>query len=79
MQICSKLLIEKMFYNILFCQTTHCPDPMNRANLPPPSMIKLANRPVCLGLKEVEGAQLEIIHIPIYPRNFLFCTWICVK
>ena len=36
MQICSKLLIEKMFYYKFFCQTIQCPK-KEGGRIPPPS------------------------------------------
>ena len=36
MQICSKLLIEKMFYYKFFCQTIQCPN-KEGGRIPPPS------------------------------------------
>ena len=36
MQICSKLLIEKMFYYKFFCQTIQCPK-KEGVGIPPPS------------------------------------------
>ena len=36
MQICSKLLIEKMFYYKFFCQTIQCPK-KEGGQIPPPS------------------------------------------
>ena len=35
MQICSKLLIEKMFYYKFFCQTIQCPKKEGGHNVPP--------------------------------------------
>ena len=35
MQICSKLLIEKMFYYKFFCQTIQCPNKEGGHNVPP--------------------------------------------
>ena len=36
MQICSELLIEKMFYYKFFCQTIQCPQ-KEGGRIPPPS------------------------------------------
>ena len=36
MQICSKLLIEKMFYYKFFCQTIQCPKKEGGAQCAPP-------------------------------------------
>ena len=55
-----------MFALHFFCQGTHCPDTIGGQICPPPGMIKLANMPVCLGLKQV--------HPNIQPNNELHNT-----
>ena len=44
-----------MFALHFFCQGTHCPDTVVGQICTPPGMIKLANRPVCLGLRSFKN------------------------
>ena len=65
-----------MFALHFFCQGTHCPDTVGGQICPPPGMIKLANRPVCLGLKR----QLYVYEFILTKKsNIMFTLFVIFR
>ena len=58
MQICSKLLIEKMFYYKFFCQTIQCPQ-KEGGRIPPPSDVSPTEKHADVTRVNIEKTILE--------------------
>ena len=64
MQICSELLIEKMFYYKFFCQTIQCPQ--KEGGGPPPSDVSPTEKHADV----TRVKDLETFHIFSFLQNF---------
>ena len=63
MQICSKLLIEKMFYYNFFCQTIQCPKKEGGHNVPPSDVLPTEKHADVTRVKEKVNVKSRILAI----------------
>ena len=68
MQICSKLLIEKMFYYKFFCQTIQCPK-KEGGRIPPPSDVSPTEKHADVTRVKYERIARHFLNLEILPRS----------
>ena len=73
MQICSKLLIEKMFYYKFFCQTIQCPK-KEGGRIPPPSDVSPTEKHADVTRVNYKCPFLHMVRVKISKKERYFHT-----